>query len=140
MSSSIEGGCLCRAVRYQALGEPLAKTLCHCRTCRLASGAPSVAWVVFRASEFRFSAGSPARFQSSPDVIRTFCSKCGTPLTYQQRSKTDTVDVTTVTLDSPESFAPTKEIWIEHRLSWESLNVDMAHYAKSSTGASPIDT
>ena len=138
MSTSVAGSCLCGAVQYQATGEPLARTLCHCRTCRLASGAPSVAWVVFRSGEFRFTAGRPARFQSSPGVTRTFCGTCGTPLTYQHASRADTIDVTTVTLSNPEDFAPTKEIWVEHRLPWESLNVAMEHYARSSVGASPI--
>jgi hypothetical protein len=36
--STLEGGCLCGVVRYEAasLGGP-----CHCRTCRKAHGAPS---------------------------------------------------------------------------------------------------
>jgi hypothetical protein len=136
MSNAIEGGCLCRAVRYRATGEPLASALCHCRTCRLASGAPSVAWVVFRADDFAFVAGQPTRFHSSPGVVRTFCGKCGTPLTYQRTSKTDTVDVTTVTLDAADEFAPKKEIWIEHKLAWECLNDALQHYPRSSMGES----
>src|SRR5512134_3668562 len=110
MNNPIEGGCLCGAVRYRVTGEPLARSLCHCRTCRLASGAPSVAWVVFRSGDLAFI-GQPTGFHSSPDVIRTFCGRCGTSLTYQRTSETDTIDVTTVTLDRPDDFAPTREIW-----------------------------
>ena len=40
---SVEGGCLCGAIRYRVSGEPLARSLCHCRSCRLGAGAPSVA-------------------------------------------------------------------------------------------------
>jgi hypothetical protein len=134
VNAAVEGGCLCRAVRYRVTGESLARALCHCRTCRLASGAPSVAWVVFRASDFAFIAEQPTRFHSSPGVVRTFCGKCGTPLTYQRTSKPDTVDVTTVTLDRPDDFAPTKEIWIEHKLAWECLNATLEHYPRSSAG------
>jgi hypothetical protein len=75
-------------------------------------------------------------FHSSPEVVRTFCGKCGTPLTYQRTSKTDTIDVTTVTLDAADDFAPTKEIWIEHKLAWERLNDDLQHYPRSSAGGS----
>src|SRR5262245_7186057 len=95
----VEGGCLCGAVRYRATGDSIARSLCHCRTCRLASGAPSLAWVIFRARDFAFIAGQPARFESSPGVIRTFCGRCGTSLTYQRTAETDTIDVTTATLD-----------------------------------------
>ena len=131
----IEGGCLCGAIRYRATSEPLARSLCHCRTCRLASGAPSVAWVVFRAPDFGFVAGEPKTFHSSPGVARTFCGRCGTPLTYQRTSKPDTIDVTTVTLANPDDFAPTREIWIDHKVAWECLNEELDHYPGSSVGA-----
>ncbi|WP_456305410.1 GFA family protein [Gluconacetobacter sacchari] len=32
----MEGGCLCRAVRYIAEGEPTSSGICHCETCRRA--------------------------------------------------------------------------------------------------------
>ena len=132
MATVIEGGCLCKAVRYGVSGAPIVTSLCHCRTCRLAAGAPSVAWVVFRSSELMFSVGQPARFRSSPNVIRTFCSGCGTSLTYQRETEPDTVDVTTATLDRPDDFAPTREIWIAHKLAWEQLNEALPQYPGSS--------
>jgi len=139
VSNSTEGGCLCGKVRYRVTGEPVARSLCHCRTCRHASGAPSVAWVVFRSEDFALIADPPARYESSPGVVRTFCGTCGTPLTYQRTAEPLTIDVTTVTLDTPEAFAPTREIWLEHRLAWEGLNPVLPHYARSSVGATPID-
>jgi hypothetical protein len=129
-----EGGCLCGAVRYRATGASTARTLCHCRSCRLASGAPSVAWAVFRASEFAFVRGEPTRFHSSPGVTRTFCRQCGTPITYQSESRPASIDVTTVTLDAADDFAPTKEIWVEEKLAWEQLNDGFARYPRSSVG------
>jgi hypothetical protein len=126
-------------VRYRAAGEPLARTLCHCRSCRRASGAPSVAWVVFPSAGFAFIAGTPAGFRSSPDVIRTFCATCGTPLSYQRTTERDTIDVTTATLDAADEFAPTKEIWVEHKLAWERLNEALPHYPRSSVGAQKDD-
>jgi hypothetical protein len=132
MTDIIEGGCLCTTIRYRVTGSPLARSICHCRSCRRASGAPSVAWTVFHRDDFAFVAGEPASFRSSPPVLRTFCPKCGTPLTYQHNDSLDTIDVTTATLDFPERFAPTREIWIEHRLPWEALNESLQHYRRSS--------
>ena len=140
MYHSVEGGCLCGAVRYRVSGPSLARALCHCRTCRLASGAPSVAWVVFQSRDFAFIEGQPTRFHSSPNVVRTFCGKCGTPLTYQQTSKTDSIDVTTVTLDAPNAFAPTKEVWTEHKLAWERLNEALQLYPRSGAEGSSVAT
>ena len=140
MSNATEGGCLCGAIRYRAMGGTLAQSICHCKTCRLASGAPSVAWVTFRSSDFAFITGEPARFRSTPPVIRTFCRKCGTPLTYQHQDSPDTIDVTTVTLDLPDNFAPAREIWIEHKLAWESLNDTVPHYPRGSTNEQKSDS
>jgi len=136
MPTSIEGDCLCRAVRYRASAQPKVNALCHCRSCRMASGAPSVAWTAFPADAFEYTAGKPTTFDSSPGVKRTFCGKCGTPLTYQKGLRASTIDVTTITLDNPEHFAPTKEIWISHRVPWEALNSALAQHPKSSVGTS----
>ena len=71
-------------------------------------------------------------------MFRTFCGKCGTPLTYQRAATPDKIDVTTVSLARPDDFAPTKEIWIEHKLAWESLNADLEHYPRSSAGGASV--
>jgi hypothetical protein len=134
VDSEVQGGCLCKSVRYRLVGSPLAQSLCHCRSCRLAAGAPSVAWVVVKRHDFEVIAGVPARFRSSASVVRTFCSKCGTSLTYQHDESPDTIDVTTATLDAPEAFPPTREIWLEHRLAWEPLDENLRHYQRSSSG------
>jgi hypothetical protein len=127
-----EGGCLCGAVRYRFTGEPRALSLCHCGTCRRAAGAPSVAWVVVDSSEFSFTAGAPEVFHSSPGIERSFCGRCGTSLTYQRTAEPKTIDVTTATLDSPDDFAPTREIWRSQKLAWECANGNMAPYLESS--------
>lgn len=76
--------------------------------------------------------GSPRSFRSSPHVVRTFCGTCGTPLTYQRDDSPDTIDVTTATLDHPDRYPPAREIWIDHRIPWETLNPALRHYPKTS--------
>ncbi len=127
-----EGGCLCGAVRYRVTAEPIARSICHCRSCRLASGAPSVAWSVFRPQDFSFVRGTPIAFASSPSVVRTFCGRCGSPLTYRHTGRPQAVDVTTATFDHPELFPPDKEIWIEHRIDWERVNEEIPQFPRSS--------
>jgi len=89
-----EGGCLCGAIRYRVTSAPTALVVCHCRSCRLSSGAPSLAWAIFRAADFAFTRGAPAMFASSPGVERGFCSRCGTTLTYSGSDRTNVADVT----------------------------------------------
>jgi hypothetical protein len=117
-----EGGCLCGAVRYRAEGQARDATLCHCRTCRKAAGSPVVAWVTFPANGFTFVSGKPAEYRSSAKVIRTFCGSCGTPLTYRHTAFPSAVDVTTCSLDDPESFAPADHTFLSHRLRWVHIN------------------
>jgi hypothetical protein len=128
----VEGGCLCGATRYRFTAAPIARSICHCRSCRRASGAPSVAWIVVARGDFAFIANEPARYRSSMEVIRTFCRACGTPLTYQHDDSPDTIDITTATLDDPERFAPEREIWLDHRITWTTLNPALPHYAHTS--------
>jgi hypothetical protein len=129
----VTGGCLCGAVRYESEAPPRVSTLCHCRSCRVGAGAPSVAWVSVPAQGFRFTAEKPVRYASSPGVERTFCGRCGTSLTYTNEGRAE-VDVTTVSLDDPEAFPPTKEIFVAEHLGWETLDPALPQFPGSGAG------
>jgi len=118
MHHAVEGGCLCGAIRYRAEGPATHPTLCHCASCRRAAGAPLVAWLTFPKASFAFTRGEPSAYRSSPPVLRTFCGRCGTPLTYANDRFADEIDVTTCSLDQPESFAPRDQTWTRERLHW----------------------
>ena len=117
----IDGGCLCGAVRYRVAGAPIVSATCQCRTCRKASAAAIVPWIHVDAAHFAITAGRPVEFASSPSVTRTFCGRCGTPLTYWKTSYGPKIDVTTCSLDDPDAFAPSVHLWTSHRLGWMAL-------------------
>ena len=117
-STDIEGGCFCGAIRYRAGGKPLHSTVCHCESCRKACGAQSVAWITVPAGAFSWTQGEPFRFHSSPGVARTFCGRCGTSLTYAHENRPGEIDLTTGSLDDPEAFPPTEQVFAEMKLSW----------------------
>ena len=116
--ASTEGGCVCGAVRYRVIGSPSNSMICHCRTCRRVASAPVVAWLTFPKADFKLVQGSPSEFRSSEAVRRTFCGACGTPLTYQHDAHSDTIDLTTCSLDMPEAFPPTHHSWLSDDLAW----------------------
>jgi hypothetical protein len=119
---SIEGGCLCGAVRYRIQGKPLISGTCQCRTCRRASAAAIVPWITVNAEDFAFTAGEPVDYKSSPPATRTFCGRCGTPLTFNHTSyEGKKIDVTTVSLDDPEAFPPEGHVWTSQKLRWIKL-------------------
>ena len=130
-----EGGCLCGAVRYRVSGEPVAATLCHCRSCRKASGGTNVAWAVFDKSELEWIGDEPVAYSSSPGIDWLHCARCGSLVGYMRASRPNHVDITTGTLDQPERYPPTVEIWLEHRISWETLDPDLPKRQQSSLNA-----
>jgi len=132
MTAAATGGCLCGAVRYRVTGPVLASIICHCRTCRKASGAPSVGWLTVERPHFVLLTGRPAEFASSAGVTRGFCSACGTALTYRNDTSPDEIDVTTVSLDDPSWAPPTREVWLEHKLDWEATNPALGQHLRGS--------
>ena len=119
MSDRAEGGCLCGALRYRVMGEAIAATLCHCGSCRRASGGTNVAWAVFEEDQFEWLLGEPADFSSSPGICWKFCRDCGSLVGYRRASRPNHIDITTGTLDDPGRFPPTVEIWLEQRIGWK---------------------
>ena len=134
MSTPAHGGCLCGDIRYRITGEPLVTSFCHCRSCRLASGGPAVAWVILRCEDLVIERGTPVMFRSSPGVERTFCGRCGTSLTYRRADRPESIDIHTATLDHPDAFPPTREIWLEEKLAWMVSNPSFTQYPRTSRG------
>ncbi|WP_062115976.1 GFA family protein [Aureimonas sp. AU40] len=77
------GGCQCGAVRFRIEGALGKASICHCRMCQKAFGAFYAPLVSVDPATIRWTKREPDRFRSSTDVLRGFCSRCGTPLTYE---------------------------------------------------------
>ena len=123
---------MCGAVRYRVEGTPSSISICHCRSCRLASGAPIVSWFVVSCAQFKLLSGVVTIHQSSKPVHRGFCRKCGTQLTYEHESAPDTIEITTASLDEAEQFRPTEEIWLSEKLPWVAVHANLEHHAEDS--------
>jgi len=117
----LKGGCFCGGIRYETGGTPFHKTNCHCSICRRTSAAPFVTWFSVPRAEFRFVAGTPARFKSTAKGLRSFCPRCGTPLTFEHDDFADEIDVTTCSLDDPEGLPPEDHTRTSSRLRWVKL-------------------
>ena len=128
------GGCLCGEIRYEAEAPFKSVRVCHCRSCRLASGAPTVSWFVLPRTRFRWLRGTPTLFPSSPPVKRGFCGQCGTQLSYQHADAPADIELTTLSLDEPGQAPPTREIWLSERVAWVPVNPKIEHYSHESTG------
>src|SRR5579859_1272077 len=129
-----EGGCLCGAVRYRVEDEPEGSGTCHCRTCRKAASAPNLPFATFPVERFAITRGEPAEFRSSPHVVRSFCGRCGSPLTYRSDDHPGTIDVMAGSLDDPDALPPTHHIWVDHKLAWEVIGDGLPVHATTRAG------
>jgi hypothetical protein len=112
------GGCRCGAVRYRAEGKVKWTSYCHCRSCRHATGAPVAAFAGFHEGQFSYTNGAPQVYESSPGVWRSFCGRCGSPLTYRAKTYPGEVHVYTGSLDAPKDFPPGVHVFCAERISW----------------------
>jgi ketosteroid isomerase-like protein len=132
----LEGGCLCGAVRYRVHGRPFAETHCHCTLCRRVSGAAFVTWASFERSGFELI-GEPGELRATDKALRRFCTRCGTPLTFQFDAQPDRIDVTVASLDHPEGIAPRDHIYASTRLPWAALADGLPAFAEG-RASSPV--
>jgi hypothetical protein len=130
-TDTFEGGCLCGSIRYRVEGAPGSSSVCFCRSCRLASGASPVAWVVFEDTRFQLLSGAFKTVRSTPPVRRSFCGDCGTPIAYQHDDDVANIELNTATLDAPERFPPAYEIWHEDRVSWVASDARLPRYLRT---------
>jgi hypothetical protein len=80
---SVEGGCYCGAVRYEAEGDPAFKGQCHCRECQYISGGAPNMVLGMPAAGVSYTKGAPKAFTRGDlenPVTREFCPECGTHL------------------------------------------------------------
>ena len=122
-SEEHQGGCLCGAVRYKLHGAPDWSAHCHCRSCQKATGAAFTTWAGMKKENFEVTRGQLTVFNTSPDVERGFCGKCGTSLTYvAEKGWPGQVSVLAPTLDDPGIVAPAAHVYVEHQLPWVKLD------------------
>lgn len=79
MTETLGGTCFCGAVAIAAAGPPLEMGYCHCNSCRSYSGAPLVAFALFRAESVTVTRGAElvGGFNKTGMSDRRFCTRCG---------------------------------------------------------------
>ncbi len=114
----LTGGCQCGAVRYMLTARPKGSSICHCRMCQKAGGAPFMAFTGgVRQEQLVFTRGAPAIYRSSEIAERGFCAVCGTPLTYRLIGR-ERISVTIGSLERPAEVPPTEQLGVESALPW----------------------
>lgn len=116
---TLEGGCLCGAIRYAIDGPVLTSDWCHCRLCQRSAGAPAVAWFTVPTSAFHYTKGEPRTYASTERGRRQFCGSCGTQLVFFDGDAER--DITVASLDDPARVPPQHHIWTMSQLPFVKL-------------------
>lgn len=127
-----EGGCRCGAVGLRAYGEPSTVVYCHCVDCRRSSGAPVSLFAGYRIEQVEMDREKARGYASSPDIIRSFCAGCGTPLSYEDGRLEGEIYVHVGVFEDPEPFEPEAHNWISQKLGWLVIQDDLPRYEESS--------
>ena len=113
----LTGGCQCGAIRFALSAAPVKVSICHCRMCQKASGAPFASFADIERGDFAWTRGKPAAFRSSSIAERDFCAACGTPLSFR-RIDGPRIEIMTGAFDRPDRVVPTQQFGTESRLGW----------------------
>ena len=128
----LAGGCMCGSVRYELTSDPFDCGWCHCRTCRLTSGAPAMVFASVPAGRLVWTKGGDLvrSVRSSSFGHRSFCGTCGTPFLMEVDHQPETVDFSVATLDDPEAIEPGFHIFWGSRIGWFDPGDDLPRHDK----------
>lgn len=144
MELPLHGGCMCGAVRYAIVGEPLRVYACHCTDCQRFTGSAFAIGVVVPAEAFQVT-GPETRLVANgvteggrPKSLSA-CPACGTRLfggPRPDRSHAGMVrPVLGGTLDDTSWLQPTIHVWTRSAQPWVMLPEGSTVYGRSAQEA-----
>jgi hypothetical protein len=120
--------CLCRAIEIRAEGEPSWVGLCHCESCRRATGGVLLGAAGYPRERVSVTRGTVSYYASSPGVRRGFCSRCGTALSYENQRWAGDIHLMVGAFEAPETLKPQFHLFAQERLPWLHLDDGLARY------------
>src|SRR5512145_235971 len=110
METTLRGGCLCGAVRYECTGDTQSASYCHCDDCKKATGGPYTVGVLVEAAKLHILSGQVKGYTTIADsgrkITRQFCPNCGSPLFTRAENCSDLVFLKAGCLDEPGLIKP----------------------------------
>ncbi|MBM4299615.1 MAG: GFA family protein [Deltaproteobacteria bacterium] len=133
MASKFTGGCLCGAVRYECVAEPIFMGNCHCRDCQKVSGGAYAPEIGLPAAALKITGTAKyhdTKADSGNTLSRGFCPECGTRLFAKTSAMPDLAMIGAGTLDNPSLYAPAMDIFTASAQHWDYMNPALAKFPK----------
>lgn len=130
-SSSYDGGCTCRFVRYRVLSKPLFVHCCHCRWCQRETGASFALNALIESDRVHLLHGdveiidTPSNSGKGQKIAR--CPKCHIAVWSSYAGIGDAIRFVRVgTLDEADRLPPDIHIYVASKQPWVAIPPDMA--------------
>jgi hypothetical protein len=112
------GRCRCGRVSFETRGEPVRVGVCHCESCRRATGSAFAAYADYLQSAVTI-AGEPAVWSSRPGVERLFCPRCGSPIAFRDENEPRMTSLHLGAFEDAEELGPPHHVTYAHEgLGW----------------------
>ncbi|KAJ4400341.1 hypothetical protein N0V91_008800 [Didymella pomorum] len=126
-----KGSCRCGGVQYTSTARPKDIVFCHCRACQQLSGSAYIPFTGVPRDALTFTEESTRELLKLSDIAeRSFCSRCGSPISMTYCFYEDEVSLTmsSVDLESMTCEPPKvrKHIFLREKASWLVLGDDGA--------------
>jgi hypothetical protein len=109
---SINGKCLCGAVRITASAPPIAARTCWCRNCQFIAAGSSTVNACFRKEDVTITGplkDFPITADSGNVLHWRFCPTCGTQVSSEAEVRPHLIFIRAGTLDDPSLAAPMRQ-------------------------------
>ncbi|MEM0987833.1 MAG: GFA family protein [Pseudomonadota bacterium] len=139
--TTIEGGCLCGAVRFRISGALHRTSHCHCGLCQKQHGAAFRTRARVAAKHFNFLQGEDlvTYYESSPGMYRGFCSRCGSPIVNRfgpeakavkkRPEALHQVGIALATLDGDPGVRAERHDFVASKAPWFEITDDVPQFA-----------
>ena len=113
----MNGGCLCKKVRYTISEKPISQGICYCRQCQLTGGSFGSAMILLAKDSFEIVSDGVGSYETKSDrgttVMRQFCNSCGCHIFSKISDLPEIVTVKAATLDNFDFFIPKYLAWTQ---------------------------
>ena len=118
---TLEGQCLCGAVRIHLARQPDRVNMCHCASCQRRSGSPFGMAVWLMAADVAIS-GDTQPFAHLSDkgreTVNRFCPTCGSTICYTAALNPGLIAIPAGLFADPETPPPLRSVFEERRHPW----------------------
>jgi len=126
----LSGHCECGEVKFQAEGEVLDYSHCHCSQCRRLHGAAYATFAGVKRNGFQYLSGEECLscYASSPTHGRVFCNRCGSNILVELTEEPDMLYLAMGVVDGNPQLPPAYHIFVGSKAPWHEICDDAPQY------------